>query len=96
MRCCIADLRDKDVINKADGSRLGNVVDVEMDTCSGKIISFTVLRCKCFSLFSRDELHICWEDIDIIGDDTILVCFRQPPCCDAPKRRGGFWCNVFR
>lgn len=36
MNCCVTDLRNKEVVNKKDGTRLGNVCDVEVDTCTGK------------------------------------------------------------
>ena len=37
MNCRITDLRAKEVICVKDGSRLGNVCDVEIDTCTGQL-----------------------------------------------------------
>ena len=37
MSCCIAELRNKEVICKSNGARLGNVDDVEIDIANGKI-----------------------------------------------------------
>ncbi|MDR1465699.1 MAG: YlmC/YmxH family sporulation protein [Oscillospiraceae bacterium] len=74
MQCCITDLRNKDVINKKTGARLGNVCDAEVDTCTGRVTAFIVLgRAKLLGLFSREEFLISWENIEVIGDDIILV-----------------------
>lgn len=75
MCCRIVDLKDKQVICIKDGRFLGYVADVEVDTCNGKLISIIVpQRGKFFGLFGReDDLIISWCDIEVIGDDTILV-----------------------
>ncbi len=99
MNCCITDLRNKDVIDKQSGCRLGNVCDVEVDTCCGKVVSIVVIgRVHCFGLLGRDDLRIPWEDIDVIGDDIILVCMKNcPPRNQRQRRRqGGFTDNFFR
>lgn len=73
-RCCIADLRNKEVINVCDGRRLGCVVDVEFNVCDGKIISLVVPKDDKLSLFGRCEgYHVPWCKIEKIGDDIILV-----------------------
>lgn len=74
--CRITDLRNKDVINIKDGCRLGCVIDIEFDICSGKICAIVVPGpCRFFGFFGRDEdIVIPWCDIDKIGDDIILVC----------------------
>lgn len=80
MNCCITDLREKEVINLSDGCRLGNVCDVEIDTCSGHLVALIIWgRSKFFGLFGKcDDIKICWKDIKVIGDDTILVEFNCP------------------
>jgi len=86
MHCCITELRNKDVINKKSGCRLGNVVDCQVDTCTGCVVALVVCGRKGQSLFSRDELFVRWEDIEVIGDDIILVnCAHVNP---APRKRG--------
>ena len=90
MRCCIADLRCKDVICRADGRRLGNICDVEMDTCTGQITAFVLYGRSCFGLFGHEEdIRIRWEDIEMIGDDAILVC--RAPARKHPRPRPGFY-----
>ena len=76
MNCCITDLRNKEVICAKTGCRLGCVSDVEIDTCSGCLVSVIIWgRNKCFGLMGRDEdIKICWKDIQVIGEDTIIVC----------------------
>lgn len=76
MICKLIDLRDKEVINLKNGFRMGYVNDVEFDTVTGDVISLVVYgKGKMFGLLGReDDLIIKWEDIEVIGDDTILVC----------------------
>ncbi len=76
MNCCVTDLRNKEVINAKNGCRLGQVCDVEIDTCTGCIVSVIIWgRPRCFGFFGREEdIKICWNEIEVIGDDTVLVC----------------------
>jgi len=86
MHCCITELRNKDVINKKSGCRLGNVIDCQVDTCTGCVVALVVCGRRGQGLFSRDELFVRWEDIEVIGDDIILVnCAHVNP---APRKRG--------
>lgn len=86
----LIDLRDKEVINLKDGYRMGYVNDIEFDTVTGSIISLVVYgKGKAFGLLGReDDLIIKWEDIEVIGNDTILVCTESyyPP---KKSRTGG-------
>lgn len=91
LNCCVTDLRNKEVINQKNGCRLGLVSDVEVDTCSGRVVAIIIFgRQKCFGLLGRcDDIRICWEDIKVIGDDTVLVCYN--PICHpkSSKRNSG-------
>ncbi len=97
MNCCITDLCEKEIINLKDGTRLGNVNDVEIDTCTGKLIAIIICaKSKLFGLGGKEEdLRICWEQIEVIGDDTILVNIDCPPTY-RPKPKGGLLSSVFR
>ena len=88
MNCFITDMREKEVINLKDGCRLGSVCDVEFDTCSGNIVSLIIFgRGKMFGLMGRcDDIKICWNDIKVIGDDTILVDIELPKECRNPPK----------
>ena len=91
MNCSITELRNKEVINAKTGCRLGAVSDVEIDTCSGCIVSIIIWgKGRCLGLLKgNDDIKICWKDIEVIGDDTILVCcdICPPPCHSSPSRR---------
>ncbi len=84
MNCCsIAELREKEVISISDGCRIGEVCDVEIDTCTGCLVSIVIWgRSKLFGILGRyDDIKICWKDIKVIGDETILVDFDCPKEC---------------
>lgn len=76
--CSFNELKNKEVINLCDGTRLGYVADIEIDLDCGTVIAILVPgEVKLFS-FSRCELvRILWCDIERIGDDVILVRRKQ-------------------
>lgn len=90
MTCRIIDMRHKEVICIKDGTRLGCVNDVEVDTTCGKIVAIVIYgRLRCFGVLGReDDIVIKWEDIQVIGDDTILVCYT--PCIRSKKHGRAF------
>ena len=93
MNCSITDLRNKEVINAKNGCRLGSVSDVEIDTCSGCVVSIIIWgKGKCFGLLPSDgDIRICWKDIEVIGDDTIIVCCEGNfDCCNSSRKRNFF------
>ena len=75
LQCRIADLRCKEVVNIADGNRLGNVEDVLVDTGSGHIVALVAPGpCRFLGLFfPGDDVIIRWECVRRIGEDLILV-----------------------
>lgn len=80
MICMLGDLRHKEVINAKNGTRLGFVDDVEIDTRNAVVISLIIYgRLRCFGLLGKDEdIIIKWDCIELIGDDTILVNYIDP------------------
>ena len=98
MLCRITDLHDKEVINICDGMRLGCVDDVEFDTCTAQLISIVIYgRSKLFGLLGCDEdVVIGWKDIEVIGEQTILV-NRPTQCCipDGKRRRKSILQGIF-
>jgi sporulation protein, YlmC/YmxH family len=79
MKCRMGDLRNKEVINIGDGSRIGFICDIEVDTKTGMLTQIIVYgRLKFFGLLGREEDFIIpWRDIVLIGDDAVLVKYEQ-------------------
>jgi YlmC/YmxH family sporulation protein len=75
MRCTVTALRSKEVVNLDIGCRLGCVTHVEIDPCTGCLVSITVFcgKGRCGFFGRGEEIIICWKDIVVIGEDTILV-----------------------
>lgn len=75
MKCTLAQLRSKEIINIKTGAKLGYVDDVEFDTESASIKSFVVYgRTRFFGLLGKeDDLVITCDDIEVIGIDTVLI-----------------------
>jgi YlmC/YmxH family sporulation protein len=73
----VSDVKTKEVINIANGERLGYIYDFEIDLEKGIIIGIIMSRAaKGLGLFAKvDDILIDWEDIVRIGTDTILVNF---------------------
>ena len=71
------DLRNKEIINLSDGSRMGHIVDLIFSSDSGRIIGLVVPGEK--HLFKKtEEIFIPLEKIRRIGDDVILIRFEIP------------------
>ena len=71
----IAQLRYKEVICVADGSRLGYVGDLEVDLETGRVRALVIPgRRRLFGLLGREEdRYIPWGDVRRFGEDIILV-----------------------
>lgn len=69
------DFKQKEVINVADGCRLGFVSDIEIDISCGRILKIIIAAPgRVWGIFGCDrEYVICWENIKRIGEDIILV-----------------------
>lgn len=83
----VSELTEKEVINLEDGQCLGRVCDVEFEVCEQKICCLIIYgRPRFFGLFGReDDFIIKWEDIELIGEDTILV--KKNCQCAHPQRK---------
>ena len=86
----ITDMHDKEVINVCDGTRLGFVDDVEVDTCTAQMVAIVVYgKSKLFGLLGRNQdIVIHWKDIEVIGDETVLVNYSCSSGCQCPPKRG--------
>lgn len=90
MSCLIEELQNKDVISVENGCKIGYVTDVEAEVCSGKISALIVSSVQTgFTLKRPDSFRVCWSDIVVMGDETILV-KNASPCAPCKKQPSGF------
>jgi len=75
MELSFCKLKAKEVINICDGRNLGNMTDMIIDSCCGKILGIIVPANKSFfHLFkSNNDIFIPYNHICKIGSDIILV-----------------------
>lgn len=75
----ISELREKEVVNIRDGSRIGNIIDVELDLTNGVVRALIMPSPgKLFSIFGKNQdLIIQWKDIIKIGTDIILIDIKE-------------------
>lgn len=72
------ELKSKEIINLADGKKLGHVVDVLFDSINGRVSGIVVPGEK--RIFRRaDEIFIPLEKVRKIGDDVVLIRFEMQP-----------------
>ncbi len=90
------DIRCKEIINIKNGCRLGYPDDIEFDSCTAKICRLVIFgRSRCFGLFGKDEdISVRWCDIEVIGEDTILVSCEMPS--NPPNMRRKLFGNLFK
>lgn len=71
----ISDFQIKDVVNVADGKKLGSIADIDINLGTGKIDAIIVGGTgKVLGFFGKDEdIIIPWKNILKIGEDVILV-----------------------
>lgn len=93
-KCRFQELRRKEVINQRNGYRIGFVDDLEINTTTADLCSLIIYgRCRFFGLFGRDDdCVIPWQNIKLIGEDTILVDFCSTGSAKG-KKRGFFTKN---
>ena len=69
----LSGLQNKDVVNIIDGKKIGNIIDVSIDS-NGKTVGLIVEKYKFLvSMFTNREIEIRWSQIEKIGEDVILV-----------------------
>ncbi|MDO4565478.1 MAG: YlmC/YmxH family sporulation protein [Clostridia bacterium] len=75
IRTTFCDLKRKEVINVRDGARLGHICDLEIDVCTGTILSIIVPgETKMLGILKCGE-NVCipFCHIKKFGEDVILV-----------------------
>jgi YlmC/YmxH family sporulation protein len=75
----ISEFQLKDVVNVADGKKLGNIGDIEINLQTGKIDAIIISGSgKILGFFGKDEdVIIPWKNILKIGEDVILVRYKE-------------------
>ena len=78
----LSELRDKEVINVENGEKLGYIDDVEFEAEKERIAAFVIYGRKRFGgLFGREnDLIIACRQIELIGNDTVLVRINTRDC----------------
>lgn len=95
----ITDMHNKEVINLCDGKRLGYVDDLEVDTCTAQVTALVINgRARLFGILGRDpDAIIQWKDIEVVGEETILVNFQCASCeCQVAKRGEHLFGGMFK
>lgn len=95
MFCRLAEMREKQVVCIKDGTILGFVNDIELDTATGRLVSIVIYgRRLFFGLLGRDnDFRIPWESIEVMGEDSILVNFEGGP--QTRRRKPSFLNDIF-
>ena len=75
MEISFCELKSKDVVNVCDGQNYGSIIDMTIDTCTGKVLGLIVPANKnIFSILkSSNNIFIPYSRICKIGKDIILV-----------------------
>lgn len=68
------ELREKEIVNVADGKRLGRISDLAL-SCNGRVVGIVAPgnRSALKSFTRKDAIFIPWQNIEKIGDDVIMV-----------------------
>ena len=85
----IRELCEKEVVQLEQGVCLGRADDLAFDPATAQLQNLILLgRPRLFGLLGREEdTVICWQDIQLIGEDTVLVRYCPP---QAEPRKGLF------
>lgn len=75
----LSDLQSKEIIDISSGKRMGNIIDVIINK-NGEIVKF-ILEDRKISrhIFSnnKDVVFVLWKQIVRIGDDIILINYKE-------------------
>ncbi len=75
MQLTLNDIRSKEVVNLKDGVCFGYADDIILETETKSVVAIVIRgRLRFFGILGREnDIIIDWEDIETIGEDTILV-----------------------
>ncbi len=70
----LSELSIKDIVNDHDGTKVGKITDLEIDTLTGKILSVKIQGgSKVYQIFNKNATSIPWNRIIKIGSDVIII-----------------------
>ena len=75
----LSDLQNKEIIDVSSGKRMGNIIDVVFNR-NGEITKFILDERKVSKFWfssNKIELSVLWKQIVRIGDDIILVNYKE-------------------
>ena len=89
MLCRIDELRNRQVVCVKDGCVLGYVSDIELDSENGRLTALVIYgRPKLMGLFGHEtDIVVPWEEIKVIGQETILVTTDPAPYMNKTKHK---------
>ncbi|MDR0739226.1 MAG: YlmC/YmxH family sporulation protein [Oscillospiraceae bacterium] len=92
MYCRINDIRRKEVINITDGSKIGYISDIEIDLQKGQLAAIIIYgRLKFWGLLGKeDDIVVPWKDVEVIGEETVLVYYSEDSGFKKRKTRSLF------
>lgn len=75
MTCRIDELKNKQVVCVKDGSVLGYISDIDLNTETGSLVAIIIYgKPRLLGVLGREEdIVIPWSEIEVIGDETVLV-----------------------
>lgn len=70
----VSDITRRDIVNLADGAKLGALKDIHIDPSTGTVLAFVLQGPRRFGLLSAGrDVVVPWSKIKKIGIDTVLV-----------------------
>lgn len=89
MNCRFTDLRHKEVISACDGTRIGFIDDVIVDTKCATVVSIVIFARPgfCGLIGKCQDYIIPWEKIELIGEDTVIISCQTPKPVKKPKKQ---------
>lgn len=68
----LSEIQHKDVVDIKSGKKIGNIIDIKIESNNGKIDGLILEESKGF-FKSNDEYEISYHQIIRIGQDVILI-----------------------
>ena len=71
----LSELQRKDIVNINDGKIIGRIIDAEINSKDGTLISLIIEKSKYLKTFfsSENDITIKYEQIKKLGSDVILI-----------------------